>query len=379
MSGAEAVAGDGRYRVLAIDDSAEVITAIRTTLSDGFQVLAAVDGAKGLQIAATRQPDLVLLDVLMPDIDGYEVCRRLKADPATCDIPVIFVTGLDSHGDELRGFELGAVDFVTKPIEPVILRARVIAHAELARTRRQLREANRHLANERELIADIITSMRRVHQFCDRNLAWRSHFAGEASGDLVFSACRPDGIQHVLLGDFTGHGLPAAIGTPLLSHLFYSMTDAGCPLPEILVEINDVLVRQLPVNIFMAAVAMSIGQTDGAVCVWNFGAPDVMHRDAHGSWHALGSQEMPMGIVPHQGDYQYRCLPLPVGESLYLMSDGAYETVCQDGTMYGMERLIASIDREREDVDKVIDELLQQASGKHELDDITLLRVARAE
>ena len=92
------------YRVLAIDDSPESLDLVRGALSPGFHVKAATDGQRGLQLARRHHPDLIVLDVLMPDMDGHEVCRRLRADPATCDIPVIFVTGLTSEGDELRGF-----------------------------------------------------------------------------------------------------------------------------------------------------------------------------------------------------------------------------------------------------------------------------------
>ena len=165
-------------------------------------------------MAHEHHPDLILLDVLMSGMDGYEVCRRLKADAATRDIPVIFVTGLDSHTEEVSGFAVGAVDYVSKPIEPVVLRARVQAQAELACTRKALTRINQRLANERELIAGTIRNMREAYPFYGQHLEYVSRSADEASGDVVFSARPPGGEQHVLVGDFTGHGLPAAIGAP---------------------------------------------------------------------------------------------------------------------------------------------------------------------
>jgi CheY-like chemotaxis protein len=92
-------------------------------------VKAATSGAKALQIcAAEPPPDLVLLDVVMPGLSGYEVCRSLKADERTARIPVIFVTGLEDEGEEARGLSLGAVDFIRKPIDPVVVNERVAAH-----------------------------------------------------------------------------------------------------------------------------------------------------------------------------------------------------------------------------------------------------------
>lgn len=371
------VAGKPLPTVLAIDDSPEVITMIRGALGNHFKLLAARDGECGLAIALKTPPDLILLDVMMPDLDGFEVCRRLKANPRTEHIPVIFVTGLGGECDELQALQLGAVDFVTKPIEPVILQARVRSQVELARARGQLRRINSQLAEERELIASIITRMRDVQAFCDRNLSFATHSGDNASGDLVFSACRPDGAQHVLLGDFTGHGLPAAVGTPLMSYLFYSLTAQNRDMPEILQTINDVLVNQLPVNIFMVAIALCIPPDGGPVKLWSFGAPDVLHRDAQGSWHALDSQELPMGILAHQQPYAFRTLELPSDESLYLMTDGAIETMCSDGEMYGTRRLMASIDRFDESVQAVVEDVLVRASDEFELDDTTLLRIKR--
>ena len=370
--------GTQRYDVLTIDDSPEVIDQVRGSLDEEFRVLAAIDGEKGLQIARQRQPHLILLDVMMPGMDGFEVCRQLKADPRTRDIPVMFVTGLDSHGDEVRGFDLGAVDFISKPIEPVVLRARVRTQTELAVTRSALSAANERLANERELIAETITSMRKVYRFCEDNLSYVSRSGGEASGDLVFSACRPSGEQHVLVGDFTGHGLPAAIGTPLVSHLFYSLTESDRPMPEILAAINDVLVRQLPVHIFMVAVGLSIPAAGGPLRVWSFGAPDVLRRDTEGNWRHLGSQETPMGIVLQSGEYASREIPLGEGESMFVMSDGPIETAIDGGELFGVTRLIDSLERHALQIPPVIDEIAAQASPDYTLDDTTLLKVERA-
>lgn len=124
---------DTRPQLLLVDDEATNLQVLRHILQDDYRLLFAKDGQKALEIASLEQPDLILLDVMMPGMTGYEVCARIKAEPALQDIPVIFVTALADIDDEARGFEVGAVDYITKPVSPAIVRARVRTHLSLVR------------------------------------------------------------------------------------------------------------------------------------------------------------------------------------------------------------------------------------------------------
>jgi putative two-component system response regulator len=117
--------------VLVVDDAAESIDVARGVLAGEFQVKAAISGTKALDLIAQNPPDLVLLDVMMPDMSGYEVCRRVKAEPRTAQIPIVFATTLSDADSEARGLELGAVDYVTKPYVPALLRSRIRTHIAL--------------------------------------------------------------------------------------------------------------------------------------------------------------------------------------------------------------------------------------------------------
>ncbi|OON60498.1 two-component system response regulator [Massilia sp. KIM] len=123
-----------RPLILAVDDEASNLALLRQILQDHYRLLFAKDGARALELARQEQPDLILLDVMMPGMSGYETCAALKAHPATAMIPVIFVTALTETEDELEGFEAGAVDYITKPVSPPIVRARVRTHLSLVRT-----------------------------------------------------------------------------------------------------------------------------------------------------------------------------------------------------------------------------------------------------
>lgn len=119
--------------ILAVDDEASNLALLRQILQDHYRLLFAKDGARALDLARQERPDLILLDVMMPGMSGYEVCAALKAHPGTAAIPVIFVTALTDTDDELEGFEAGAVDYITKPVSPPIVRARVRTHLSLVR------------------------------------------------------------------------------------------------------------------------------------------------------------------------------------------------------------------------------------------------------
>ena len=137
-----------RPTVLVVDDTPDNLTLIADLLEDFYQVKVANSGQRALKIIASSQPDLILLDIMMPDMDGHEVLRRLKGDPATQYIPIIFLTAKSTIEDERMGLEMGAVDYITKPISPPILLARVKTHLALKAAADFLRDKNEFLEHE---------------------------------------------------------------------------------------------------------------------------------------------------------------------------------------------------------------------------------------
>ena len=149
-----------RPRVLVIDDERFNLNTLHGLLKDSYRVMVATDGVKGLQAALSGRPDLVLLDVDMPDMDGHEVCRRLKSDPMTRGIPVIFISALADAADETLGLELGAADYITKPFHPAVVRARV-------RTQMRLKQQSDLL--ERYAFLDGLTGLANRRAFDERS------------------------------------------------------------------------------------------------------------------------------------------------------------------------------------------------------------------
>lgn len=161
-----------RALILIVDDEVTNVEILNAALEDDYEICFAISGEEAIRIAHAVLPDLILLDVLMPGIDGYEVCRRLKEDQLIADVPIIFTTALDDQEAEVRGLSLGAIDYVTKPISPSIVRARVHNHIELKRMRDELAElavtdALTGLSNRRRLEQSLTVETARLSRRAD--------------------------------------------------------------------------------------------------------------------------------------------------------------------------------------------------------------------
>ena len=142
--------------ILIVDDTPANIAAALAILKDQYRTKVATSGAKALEHAgAGDKPDLILLDVTMPDMDGYEVCARLKADPETASIPVVFLTARTEAEDEAKGFELGSVDYIHKPFNPTVVRARVATHLLLRDTLKEIEERNTALDEKTRMLESL--------------------------------------------------------------------------------------------------------------------------------------------------------------------------------------------------------------------------------
>ncbi len=199
IAGDTAMVPGKMHTILIVDDTQENILLLSEVLDSDYLTKAAIDGERALKIAFSAEPpDLVLLDVMMPGMSGYEVCKRLKENPATRQIPVIFVTAMNEVEDETKGLELGAVDYITKPISPPIVKARAKAHLERYEQKRELERMVVKLEEQaRELAAWNQTLEQRVAEGVAKldRLGRMKRFFSPAVADLILSGNADDPLK----------------------------------------------------------------------------------------------------------------------------------------------------------------------------------------
>ena len=175
-------------KILIVDDNPDNLKVLYTYLkSAGFEVLVAEDGVAGIEVVQHSQPELILLDVMMPGMDGFEVCRNLKADASTKNIPVIFLTALSETVNKLTGFQVGGVDYITQPIEYEEVAVRVRTHLILTRTRQKLQEQNQQLQAEINRREQIERELKQSRQLLQQNNDNLEHAVAERTAQLATS------------------------------------------------------------------------------------------------------------------------------------------------------------------------------------------------
>lgn len=370
--------------VLVVDDTETNIDILVEIFSSAYEVSVAMDGETALETAFDEVPDIILLDIMMPEMDGYEVCRRLKADARTRDVPVVFVTAKTAVEDETKGLALGAVDYITKPISPPLVLARVRNHLALSYAHRALQQQKDALASQRDsllleraFIEEVMVRIRETERFDARSLRFLVESMEKTTGDLLLSGRRPDGGQHILVGDFTGHGLQAAIGGPTVSGSFYDLTEKGWHMPDILREINRKLKEILPWGTYLAACGMALDAQGTGCQVWNGGMPALLlfrnaeiHARIPSSKHALGIREDALF------DADMVEVSLVARDRMVVHSDGVPDVQSPAGESFGEERLEAFLGRifsEGHALETLWEELERFRDGCESVDDVTLV------
>lgn len=372
--------GRKRHKLLLVDDTPENLQLLVGAFRQEYILVAARNGEKALLLAEkSPQPDLILLDIMMPGMDGYEVCRKLKANPVTQQIPVVFVTAKDDVKDEFQGFAVGGIDYITKPFSVPIVHARIKTHLALLEAYSDIARQNELLRFERDLVESIILKMRETPELSEKHMRSLVTPLEKTTGDLLFAAKRPDGVVHILLGDFTGHGLPAALGGPMVRDIFYAMTAKGFAYLDILREINKKLYAKLPINIYLAACFLTWRMAERSLSVWNAGVPDVlMFRDSS-LLGKVASQHPPLGIVKQIKDKKPTpTFKMKTKDRVFVYSDGIVETCNHNKKMFGEERLVETLSTilEEQLPLTVLQERLDVfRDGKEATDDITMVEL----
>ncbi len=333
--------------VLVVDDAPTNIRVVNEILHDTYQVKIATSGAKALELAAAAPgPDLILLDVVMPGMDGYEVCSRLKAEPATRDVPVIFLTGQTEETDETRGFEVGAVDYIHKPFSPAVVMARVQTHLALREARellsRQLLAIHRELATARQIQLSILPQV--IPQPAGLDLAARYVPMTSVAGDFYDFLVIDENRIGVLVADVSGHGMPAALIASMLKIAFAAQSAHAADPALVLAGLNATLCGKFEDRYVTAAYAV-VDTSKRTLRYAGAGHPPLLLLErSTGCARPVIENGLFLGFFPH-ATYTEVEVPFHEGDSFVLYTDGISDMTNAADEPFGEARLKEFLER----------------------------------
>jgi sigma-B regulation protein RsbU (phosphoserine phosphatase) len=369
-------------RVLIVDDVKANVDVLVQALRDDYKLSVALGGESALRSAEKNPPDLVLLDILMPGMDGYEVCRRLRASAHTAEVPVMFLSSLEDVVDKARGFEAGGNDYLTKPFEVLEVKARV--HS-LLRAKAYTDAVRERIASElriaREiqlgiLPADVSASTRGTG--LDIHAALEP--AREVGGDLYEVLRAGDDRVVVVVGDVSGKGVPAALFMAVTMTLIRVIArEAGRP-EDILLRVNDCLSTQNPRDMFVTLSCAIFDPRAGKVTCASAGHPSpVLLRLGQAPCLPFATSGLVAGIMPG-AEVPSQSVDLRAGDTFVFYTDGVTEAFNAKGEQFGERRLLECLAHKpgssaAETVASTLAAVRAHAGDHPQSDDITIVAV----
>ncbi len=377
---------DQKKTVLVVDDAPANIQVVNSILKDTYKIRIATNGAKALELVGVAPaPDLILLDIMMPGMDGYEVCTRLKDDPGTKDIPVIFLTGQTETADETRGFEVGAVDYIHKPFSPAVVKARVQTHLVLRGIREQLALQLLTIQKELETARQIQLSIlpHEIPKLRGLDIAARYIPMTSVAGDFYDFIAVDEKHIGILVADVSGHGMPAALIASMLKIAFAAQAANAAHPEQVLSGLNLALCGKFQHH-YVTAAYVYIDLERHTLTYAGAGHPPLL---LWGKSAAPGVREVcENGLFLGKFDFATYTsveLPLAEGDRILLYTDGIPETENADQIAFGdgrFQQLLAEVQSGTADqfADQLLTELSRWSglgSGEELNDDITMVAV----
>jgi sigma-B regulation protein RsbU (phosphoserine phosphatase) len=389
--------------ILVVDDTAANLQVLAGMLKDrGYKVRPVPSGKLALLAARRDPPDLILLDINMPEMNGFEVCGHLKADDQLKGIPVIFISALTEQLDKVKAFAIGGVDYLTKPFQMEELHARVETHLKLRRLQVELEETNSRLERVNGRMSRDLEAAAKIQKtflpcaaptVSGTEYAWCYRPCDELAGDGLNIIPLGDGKVGLYILDVSGHGVSSALLSVTLSRLLSPPSDQS----SILIrnrdvtdhlditppgEVADRLNRLFPYDLATEQFAtLMYGILD--IATGNFrhvsaGHSGPLHLPAGGPPVILENPGFPIGLADEA--YGEACLHLAAGDRLYLYSDGLPDAMNVRGEHFGNARLLAAINAGRgeplrEGIAAVLEEIARWQGRERHQDDISILAV----
>ena len=371
-------------KILVADDSRTLRMLLEQILAaENFQVISACDGVQAMELFQKEQPELVVLDIMMPYMDGIEVAQRIRKSKLEGYVPIIFVTGMSDEDNLKRCVDVGGDDFIVKPFNPVMLAAKVNSllrfknlYLEQMQQKKKLQAFQLFADQEQEVAAALYENLLHADFQEASNLRYLLSPAALFNGDILLTAKSPGNQFYCLLGDFTGHGLSASIGAGPTAEIFYGMTRKGFGAIEILNEINRKMHKFLPVHMFLAVTMVSLNPESRTMSLISCGLPDhYLLNQATSDVRVIESHNLPLGITD-SFELQAQHFEVAGDDFLYLFTDGVIEAENAQGDPFAAEGVISCLTQhEKPGFDLILEKLQLHSQNLQQQDDITLVEL----
>ena len=372
--------------VLVCDDVADNLEVIRQCLiGQGHTMLAATTGEAAVELFRTEQPDLVLMDVMLPGIDGHEAVRQIRLLAGARWVPIIFLSALTQSADMIRGLDAGGDDYMTKPLDLRLLIAKLGAMQRIVGMQVRLEETSTELQHYRdqaeqelEIARALLDHMTAADALATPGLAVWIDAAARFSGDLLLARQARNGDLYLMHADSMGHGLPAALPLLPIAPIFTSMVERGHGVASIVREMNARLRHQLPSGRFVAATVARINVKNRLVEIWNGGNPPAWLLDQAGVPCARFDADHPaLGILDDadfNSDIQIWQCHKPV--RLLIYSDGLEDATSPAGQAFGQSAILAAFSQAGQPDARIVPlqaDLARHLAGGAPHDDISVV------
>ena len=356
---------DQKKTVLLVDDAPANIQIVNSILKDIYKIRIATSGAKALELAkVTPPPDLILLDVMMPEMDGYEVCTQLKLRSETRDIPVIFLTGQTNVDEETRGFDVGAVDYIHKPFSPAVVKARVQTHLVLRGIREQLAQQLLTIQNELETARQIQLSIlpSEIPKIEGLDIAARYVPMTSVAGDFYDFIVVDEKRIGILVADVSGHGMPAALIASMLKIALSAQGAHAADPAQVLAGLNQMLCGKFQYQYVTAAYLFVDMQKRTLTYAGAGHTPLLLWGGSSKGVRDVAENGLVLGKFPF-ATYSSVELQLTAGDRALLYTDGISETTNLAGVQFGIDCFKQFLGTEQStSADQFADRLLEELS-----------------
>ncbi|MFZ3044863.1 MAG: SpoIIE family protein phosphatase [Desulfatirhabdiaceae bacterium] len=329
--------------ILLVDDQPANLQVLSQTLENiGCKQLFAKNGESALAIAQKVRPDLILLDIMMPGIDGFEVCRRLKTNPDTQKIPVIFLSALDETSDKVRGLQLGAVDYVAKPFQPEEVIARVNTHLMIHRLSTEVQMQRDELEHELQVVSQLQRNLlpERLPEIDGLKLAVHYETSRYTGGDYYDVVVLPDGRLTILVADAEGHSAPATVMMAMTCALFRSCSTCLGEPDQMLAYINENLCK-VNRGSFVTAIYAVYDIPSRTLKMARAGNPlPILYKPSERTATELSCEGVLIMGLEAYAEVPVTEVTLLPGDQLLFYTDGVTDRLNEDKKFYGTERLL---------------------------------------